>query len=235
MQKRCNELQSSSVGLGVVVPILSVSPFGEFAMSSTSAALMGNRGILHSAGGVIDREWEHEHWISCELTACGPIRRGSRRRYTRLLFSDEAVALAVGHRPCSRCRPAAYDRFRHAWKRATKSTTRKSSFEVIDRSLHKYRTRSLQGVRELTCRAGELPSYTFVALPGAEDAFLLDRQHLYRWSNRGYDAPQHVSPDQLLTTITPVPMIEVLRAGYELEAVVAPKLTTFLRASPQGR
>jgi hypothetical protein len=217
MEQDCNALQrAASNSCQPDVPILSVTPTGEFRTPAGSATLMGNRGILHSPTGRVYLDWEHEHWISCQLPAHGPVRSGSRRRYTRLLFTDEAVALAAGHRPCSRCRPAAYYRFRHAWKLVAGSTTRKPWFDVIDRTLHRYRTRSLKN-RGLSRRAAELPNNTFVLLPGAAEPHLLVERCLYAWNSQGYEFRRQIDQDQLLTTVTPAPIVRVLLAGYRLD------------------
>jgi methylphosphotriester-DNA--protein-cysteine methyltransferase len=70
---------------------------GEFAISETPGLLGGNRRL--KIYGRLD---------------CPSARRALGRGYEkrRVFFADEATAIAAGYRPCARCMPAEYRRWR---------------------------------------------------------------------------------------------------------------------------
>jgi hypothetical protein len=93
-----------------------VTPLGEIVAVSERGTMMGNRGILHDAEGLIRRPWAVKRWLICVLEFRGRHRMVmAPNRYTELFFLDEATALAAGHRPCFECRRDRYLAFRDAW------------------------------------------------------------------------------------------------------------------------
>ena len=96
-----------------------VNPFGEREAVEARGMFWGNRGALHNDDGEIVRYSRGKGWVTCELDY-----KQRRRnllapgRLTELFFLDEATALAAGHRPCGKCRPDAYRRFKEAWNKA---------------------------------------------------------------------------------------------------------------------
>src|SRR5262249_60643910 len=92
-----------------------VTPLGELIATCERGTFMGNRGVLHDAGGRIKRAWQLKRWIVCVLQFRGRKRTVmSPGRYTELFFLDEATALAAGHRPCAECRRDGFHPLRHA-------------------------------------------------------------------------------------------------------------------------
>ena len=106
-----------------------VTPFGEIVAVPEKGTFMGNRGVLHDAGGYIKRAWQVKRWLVCVLEFRGRKRQVmTPGRYTELFFLDEATALAAGHRPCSECRHARFVAFCNAWEDTRFSSTFMSVF-----------------------------------------------------------------------------------------------------------
>jgi len=191
------------------------TPFASFEAVTERGMFMGNRGNLRRADGT------QKVWHSCGWVCCVTSFRGRRldldapNRYTPLFFSDEAVAFAAGHRPCGECRHADYQVFKQAWRRAFSIPDHTPlAANDMDMALHKAR---ISRGRQLTFRAilRDLPTGAFVTLdnqPGR--AFLVRCGSLHPWSHAGYGAPMAVAPDREVCVLTPLPTIEVLRAGY---------------------
>src|SRR5262249_5792944 len=96
-----------------------VTPFGTLEAVAARGGLMGNRGDLHDAEGRIARLWKARGWIAWVLAFRGwPATVDRPGRWTPLFFTDEAAALAAGHRPCALCRREDYRRFVAAWRAA---------------------------------------------------------------------------------------------------------------------
>ncbi len=66
-----------------------VKPTGEIFATPERGLFMGNR-------------TSPPRWLICELHFERDLKEP--RKYTKLFFLDEAVALAAGHRPCNTCR-----------------------------------------------------------------------------------------------------------------------------------
>lgn len=167
-----------------------VTPFGTFEAVAERGLFMGNRGNLRRPDGT-QKGWHARGWVCCVTSFRGRrIDLDDPRRYTPLFFTDEAVALAAGHRPCGECRHADYQAFKMAWRRAFGLVDDAPlTAGDMDRALHAARIR--RG-RQTTFRAAlhDLPAGTFVALddrPG--EAFLVDHRALHRWSQAGYGPP----------------------------------------------
>jgi len=188
-----------------------VSPTGEIVALEERGTLTGNRGCLHDTEGRLGvSRWRHPHWISCELSWQG-IRRPimAPNRWTELFFLDEAVALAVGHRPCALCRRSDWLAFRAAWADAFGTLP---AAPEIDRILHAARvdSRSRRQLRHAAA-AQELPEGTFI-LHGGTPA-LVTGSGLRPWWPGGY-GPALPVPRDRVTVLTPAPMVAVLMAGY---------------------
>ena len=175
-----------------------VTPFGEIVALVARGTMMGNRGgCLHDAEGRLSRR----RWICCVLDFKGRHRQViTPGRYTELFFLDKATALAPGHRPCAECRHADYRAFQDAWLRAALPEPARA--DDMDRLLHAERLAEHE--------IGGLPDGAMVAR--GEDAFLVRRGRLHRWSHSGYKVARDVGrPDRLLT---PPAIVRVFAAGY---------------------
>lgn len=195
-----------------------VNPLGIIEAASAKGTLMGNRGDLHAPDGSLGAKWRVRRWIACTLEGSNGKRVAfdSPGRYYPLFFTDEAVALAAGHRPCAQCRRDAFSGFLECWRlaRGVPSSAKLATHDV-DRALHSAR---IDGIgRQVTFRAelGSLPDGAFVTLEGApETPLLLWRGRLHPWTRAGYRASTGLAPHVLANVITPAPTVEVLRAGY---------------------
>lgn len=123
-----------------------VNPFGELIATSSHGLFMGNRGVLHNdQGQLTEKRWTHNHWIIC-LTKFKDRKRPlmSPGCYTELFFTDEATALAAGHRPCAECRRKAYNHFKQAWIKGNSflNLPDKVDVDFIDKVLHEERVKS---------------------------------------------------------------------------------------------
>ncbi|MGD1923826.1 MAG: hypothetical protein ACFB03_06495 [Paracoccaceae bacterium] len=192
-----------------------VTPFGSSERAPWRGALMGNRGCIHDTAGELGvRRWRHQNWVCCVTEFKGrhrhPMPPG---RWTALFFWDEAAALAAGHRPCGQCRYRDYHRFMDAWRAAGLDG---ACPRLVDKHLHGSRvTRKREQVR-YNARTNELPDGTFVMVPEAEHLPMMLWQggmwHLSLADGRYLEAgppPEHV------TVLTPKPIVEVMKAGYE--------------------
>lgn len=199
-----------------------VSPFGDIVSDPARGLFMGNRGILHDAEGKLGAaRWRHPHWIIC-LTEFKDRRRAvmSPDRYTELFFSDEAAALAAGHRPCAECRRAAYNDFCRAWT-AGQGADHLLRAPDIDATLHGQRVQA-RNRRQITYRENlsALPDGAFfscLSAPGA--AILKAGDRLWKWSFAGYAliAGKDTDPNEIVEVLTPRATVSALAAGYRPE------------------
>jgi hypothetical protein len=211
-----------------------VTPFGEIVAVPARGTMMGNRGILHDAGGRLRRRWAGRLWICCLLEFRGrrePVMAPGH--YTRLFFRDEPTALAAGHRPCAYCRRDAYTRFRTAWAagNARLGLGPKPLAAEIDRVLHDERVGPDGSKRLYRVDLGDLPDGAFVTSEAAGQpssdsidvratatlpAQLLWKGALWEWSPAAYGsrAPAQPGPVYLLT---PPSIVAALANGYTPE------------------
>jgi hypothetical protein len=107
------------------------------------------------------------------------------RRYTELFFTDEAVALAAGHRPCAECRHRSYQDFRAAWA-AGLGLSHPPGADSIDAVLHS--ERSLTGGVRMTHQAqlDDLPDGAFIVW--RDGYWLVHSGSLHLWTPGGYSA-----------------------------------------------
>ena len=194
-----------------------VSPDGCIHATPEKGLFMGNRGIIHDAATrtLLPRSrWKTRAWIICRCAFNGRKRtlmgRGS---YTELFFTDEAVALAAGHRPCFECRRADARAFLDAFSAGQGRTVTTPQMDAI---LHTERRASRktppQGLSLIDLPS--LPNGTFVASGGT--SFLLQDRTARAWSFAGYGVPQPLSVlvQAPVTLVTPVSTVKALRAGY---------------------
>ena len=141
-------------------------------------------------------------------------------RYTELFFTDEASALAAGHRPCAECRRAAYNSYRGAWQ-VGHGNTEMIRARDIDITLHSQRVQSR--TRQKTTYEGDLsslPDGAFFSLPAAPDVAVMKyRDRLWRWSFAGYELVSGsaglANQRQMINILTPEASVRTLSAGYQ--------------------
>lgn len=188
-----------------------VLPNGEIVALADRGTLTGNRGIIHGPDKHLARKrWSHQAWICCVLDWQGRKRDVmTGRKWTELFFLDEAVAMAAGHRPCGYCRRADYSRFKEIWQRVRGPAI---SVKDIDKALHQARV--LPRTREqrtLELTMSDLPNGAFFRSGG--QSFLVRGDRALLFTPAGYTISQYLT-EQLVEVLTPMPMVEVLRAGY---------------------
>jgi hypothetical protein len=209
-----------------------VTPLGEIVATPARGTLMGNRGRLHDAHGVIRRPYLGQRWIICRLSF-----KGRRRpimapgQYTELFFLDEATALAAGHRPCAECQRERFERFRVTWAAANPRLThgQPPPAPALDALLHAQRLTLSGRKRTFAAPAASLPDGTFVlwqadsAAVSTDDPqadgmpyLVLDRW-LLRWSPFGYSAAVSRPESGYLRVLTPRSVVNALAAGYVVD------------------
>ena len=188
-----------------------VTPFGEIVALPGRGLYTGNRGILHDERRRLVRSSQVRRWITCLLEYRG-IRRVvmTPHRWTELFFLDEATAFSAGHRPCAECRRADYQRFCNFWEIARRE---EAKADAIDLALQANRRRHGAKVtyREDLAR---LPDGAFVADEGR--AWLVWGSQLFEWSDAGYRRRVPRPARRNVVVLTPRPLVDVLRAGYDV-------------------
>jgi hypothetical protein len=186
-----------------------VSPFGELIRTPARGTMMGNRGgCIHNDYREIVRPFKSRRWITCVLEFKGRHRVVmTPRLYTELFFLDEAVSLAAGHRPCAECRRQSYNAFRAAWP------TSLPMADEMDLVLHPARIDSRH--TKVTWRApiASLPDGAFIEFDGAP--WLVWNGSLLLWMPDRYATRSPLPNDANVTVLTPRPIIECFRRGYQ--------------------
>ena len=189
-----------------------VQPTGEILAVPTRGTFMGNRGILHDDSQTLTTaRWRHKAWVTCVLSFRGRHRKlMTPGNYTELFFADEAVAFAAGHRPCAECRRADYNRFRACAGIEGKITE-------FDKLLHEARAvpRTYGQVRHIA-DFRSLPDGTFVLSEKGTPCLILN-DALIPHGPTGYLAPLSKPRAGSVTVLTPAPLVDTLRSGYELD------------------
>jgi hypothetical protein len=187
-----------------------VTPLGDIEAFPLRGAYTGNRGIIHR-GREIVRFHAHDSWVTCALRFKDRWNeQWIPHRLTWLYFSDEAVALAAGHRPCAECRWSDYKAYQAAWAQAAgaspsaKEMNRRLHGERLQRGTHRRRLHPLP--------AAELPDGVFVLLDDAPHVLLGDSA--VEWTRGGYTTRRPRPSRGDVTTITPPASVDVLRCGY---------------------
>lgn len=176
---------------------------------------MGNRGILHNDAQKIVRPWAHKSWVTCLLSFQG-IKRPlfSEGNYSELFFLDEATSLAAGHRPCNTCQPEKFRKFKETWLKANMPETASTfvAIAAIDKALHA--ERAIRGGGKLTYDAilSELP--TGAMFEYKNQAFLVWKQGILRWSFEGYSPANAIPRDTIVHVLTPKSITRTLQYGY---------------------
>ncbi|MGL4243755.1 MAG: hypothetical protein ACRCTI_21785, partial [Beijerinckiaceae bacterium] len=131
------------------------------------------------------------------------------RGYTELCVTDEATALAAGHRPCFECRRADAVAFAAAWAGTQGGLPPKAP--EMDAVLHAER---LDGRRKRPHRVaiGQLPDGAMIARGGR--AWLVQGEDLLPWSFGGYGPAVTRPLAGMVDVLTPPSILAALRAGY---------------------
>lgn len=167
-----------------------VAPNGQLLAVTARGTFMGNRA-------------DPSRWLICALHFERDLR--TPRKYTKLFFWDEAVALSAGHRPCKTCRR---ERF-NAYMEAVRSEVDVPSAVDVDRMLKRSRGTTL--ARD---SLGALPDGAFVAMD--DDWYLIWKRRMFRWTADGYAEAKEVSEfaKQQVDVMTPFPSLAALWQGY---------------------
>lgn len=191
-----------------------VDPAGELFRTHARGTMMGNRGgVIHNSDREVVRRFKSRRWITCVLEFRGRHRIVmSERRYTELFFLDEAVAFAAGHRPCAECRRARFNAFKEAW-RQSKGQASLPFADEMDLELHPARIGKRGEKITWQAEVGSLPVGCFVRI--AERAYLVHNGALLLWTPEGYAQREVMPQDQIAAVLTPRPMVECFRHGYQ--------------------
>jgi len=178
--------------------------------------MMGNRGgALHNDQREIVRSFKDRRWITCVLEFKGRRRAVmSPGRYTELFFLDEAVAFAAGHRPCAECRRERYNAFRQSWvlSHAAGGPPRASE---MDAELHRHRVDRQGWKVTYLAKLDSLPNGTFLDRDGSP--WLAWDDALVQWTPAGYTKKDAKPNGLTVTVLTPRPIVDCFRYGYEPE------------------
>jgi hypothetical protein len=195
-----------------------VTPFGEVVAVPERGTLMGNRGVLHDAGGRVVRPWQSRRWLLCRLE----FRERHRQvmapgRYTELFFLDEATALAAGHRPCAECQRTRFLAFRDAWAAGDGCGDEPGTIRAatIDDRLQDDRVEPDRTRRTFRADIAGLPDGVVVTPDGrGGDACLIREGELLAWSPGGYRDRRPRPDGGMVTVLTPRSTVRAIRAGY---------------------
>lgn len=174
-----------------------VAPNGQVFATPERGLFMGNR-------------TSPPRWLICDLHFQRDLKEP--RKYTKLFFLDEAVALAAGHRPCNTCRREQY----LAYLAAAGADLAINGAADLDAKLNADRKTASRKMP-----LASLPDGAFVAV--SEDDFWLKwADALHRWTPGGYVDPMALTAlrGSEATVLTPEPSLAALRNGYA--AVVHP-------------
>lgn len=188
-----------------------VTPTGEIVAIDQRGLFLGNRGSIHRER-VIVRPWQVRRWITCALEHRGWVApKWEPGRWTPLFFWDEAVALAVGHRPCALCRRDDFNRWLAAWESAFGVRPRAAP---MDRQLHANRVDVDRRQRRHRAPWAELPTGAFVIIDA--EPLLVRGDALVPWrpGPDGYGRPRPRPSHGDADVLTPRSTVEVLRHGY---------------------
>lgn len=179
---------------------------------------MGNRGCFHDEHRTLtDKRWAHQAWVTCRLEFNGWKRQlMTPTYYTELFFTDEAVALAAGHRPCGTCRHSDYRRFQEAFGRAYPELGERPAPAAMDKLLHRHRVEG-RSKKQITFEAtlGDLPAGTFFKTDSDHRPVSRSTSAYRAWSFDGY-CDIDLDDEQTVKVLTPLPTVEVIRHGYDV-------------------
>jgi hypothetical protein len=192
-----------------------VTPAGNIITNPARGTFMGNRGILHDDTETLGKaRWKHKAWITCLLEFRGRYSEPMpKNRYTRLFFLDEAVALAVGHRPCYECRRADYNIYMDHWASAHKCPIPRAGH--VDTILHSERINSKTRQQITTqMRLDALPNGAFVQLSKFTPPHLVYEDALYAFKDAVYAEPIKRPKGITVNALTPQATIWVMQSGF---------------------
>jgi hypothetical protein len=190
-----------------------VTPAGDIVADPSRGKIMGNRGCLHAQGRELGvSRWRSKAWICCVLDWNG-VRRDPMPpgRWTALFFTDEATALAAGHRPCAYCRRRDFLDFAEAWRAARDLAHRPVALDM-DATLHGERVDRHR--QKVTHRrpADQLPDGVMIRIGGTSGLILRSRFH--PWTFQGYGEPATVRGPEPIEVLTPPSTVAAIAAGY---------------------
>ena len=187
-----------------------VDPYGTLIRTPAHGTMMGNRGgVLHNEKREIVRRFKSRRWIACVLEFRGRHRIVmSPGHYTELFFLDEATAFAAGHRPCAECRRERFNAFLDAWRVRARA-------DDVDRELHRARIGARGEKITYEAPLGSLPNGCFIEIEGAPQ--LVWDEATYLWTPEGYVGKTPRPHRAAVTVLTPRPVVECFRHGYEPE------------------
>ncbi|MEO0330024.1 MAG: hypothetical protein AAF217_15695, partial [Pseudomonadota bacterium] len=163
-----------------------VLPNGEIVAESWRGLLMGNRGgKIHDPETrmLTKRRWASRRWISCVTEFKNRQRVVMGDSYTELFFTDEAAALASGHRPCFECRRNAANSFADLW-RDVFALSHSRIADAMDKQLQVERI----GEKETITpdEIGTLPDGAMISHGNL--FYALGKGKCWQWSGQGYKA-----------------------------------------------
>jgi hypothetical protein len=195
-----------------------VDPWGTIFSCAARGTFMGNRGgQIHDDCREIMRPYASRRWIACVLEFKGRHRSVmSPGHYTELFFLDEAVALAAGHRPCAECRRPRYNAFKDAWMRGGNAHDGTIPLaDEMDLELHRARIDRQRSKVTHQAPIESLPDGSFIVLD--RSAYLVFGNTLLLWSAEGYTTKLPRPASSIVTVLTPEPIVNCLRHGYQAE------------------
>lgn len=202
-----------------------VDPFSRIHAVGARGAFVGNRGILHDheTRTLRKQTWGTDGWVICVLnfkSMQAPIM--GKSHWTELFFTDEATALAAGHRPCFYCRRADASAFAACAARSLGFDAPLSAKDMSARltAEMKPHLRKHRPEPRAHCRPADLPDGAMYGLNG--QAFLKQDGYGQAWSFEGY-GPAEPLPGSA-QKLTPELSLAALRGGF------APKLHASAKA-----
>ena len=202
-----------------------VTPLGEIVAIPAKGRAMGNRGPLLNPDGTHARDWTYKRWICCHTAEVHgrKVKFDDPVSYTPLFFTDEAVALAAGHRPCGSCRTDAYYHWLAIWKHLTGTSkyVRVRASEM-DRDLHRRRM-AARRKSPVFMRLEEVPEGAFVIAPMlCDQPALLWHGRVWPWREGTYTAPIEVGSREHDMAVVPRHGIRFLICGFRFDPNLAP-------------
>lgn len=188
-----------------------VRPDGEITNEPWRGLMMGNRGgRIHDpeTKTLSNRKWASRRWIICVTDFKNRQRQVMGKSYTELFFTDEAAALACGHRPCFECRRDAANQFAELWDKAVGKLTG-SRADRMDSILHVERKIAPQCLSKE--QQEQLPDGAFVQ--SARDFFVMKNSRLWKWTGDGYSSADVTKTNMRL--LTPPSILKVLESGCQ--------------------
>lgn len=177
-----------------------VAPNGELIATKARGTFMGNRA-------------DRVRWLVCELDFPRDLK--TPRKYTKLFFLDEAVALSAGQRPCQTCRRDRYQDYVAAVRK---------DFEIDGAAALDKHLSQARSAPSLRAPVQSLPDGAFVDL-GEGDFRIVWQGALHRWTPEGYrdPVPMKSAGSGEASLLTPGPSLAALRNGYR--PVMHPTIT----------